>query len=443
MTDQPTPGNPLPNPLDGLPIMTVPEDAAGGDTGVDTLKPFNSSPADQHFRDVIRDDSNTALKYFNELNEPLAASLLKHYLGSDGAALGSDYVFSEQQMDRIIHAPSVQNTINHGQWIQLGDDHKWHSSDTPGQPGAVYQRGLNDEVSDAIARARADHSLYGQQQNVVVPWMNTTTEQDDQDRNDLTGTGHDVHNSLGKFHTGATGKITVTPVNPADPDGPVRYSMDYGIHVWDFEKFNHTDHADKENEFTKIKININNNIGLAHERGVGRNYQDYGTSGIRNRSGVVGADGRPIGNTDDGYKHLQAWQEGGPLTIQPWRKEPSLPDYLMAWLSEGGDVKGPGSSIGDKIAARLSDGEFVVNAASANANRPLLKAINDDPNYMMKYTHRMEQMVAAALTKVRTRSDARGEHVDQSTAVHISAYDVHEAFAKAKLWEQRRAMVDS
>ncbi|WP_225725462.1 MULTISPECIES: hypothetical protein [unclassified Nocardia] len=108
-----------------------------------------------------------------------------------------------------------------------------------------------------------------------------------------------------------------------------------------------------------------------------------------------------------------------------------------------GDVKGAGSSIGDKIPAYLSDGEFVVNAASASANRPLLKAINDDPLYMTKYVRQIEQTVAAALTKVRATPNNGGEHVDQSMTVHLSAYDVHEAFAKAKLWEQRRALTEA
>lgn len=105
-----------------------------------------------------------------------------------------------------------------------------------------------------------------------------------------------------------------------------------------------------------------------------------------------------------------------------------------------GDVKGPGSSIGDKIPAFLSHGEFVVNAASASVNRPLLKAINDDPMYMTKYVQHLEQMVAGALTKVRATPRDAGGRVDRSMTVRVSAYDVHEAFAKARLWEQRHAL---
>lgn len=42
----------------------------------------------------------------------------------------------------------------------------------------------------------------------------------------------------------------------------------------------------------------------------------------------------------------------------------------------GGRVSGPGSGTSDSIAARLSNGEYVVNAASTRANLPLLEAIN-------------------------------------------------------------------
>ncbi|WP_157172013.1 hypothetical protein [Nocardia higoensis] len=52
--------------------------------------------------------------------------------------------------------------------------------------------------------------------------------------------------------------------------------------------------------------------------------------------------------------------------------------------AEGGDVQGPGSSIGDKIPAWLSDGEFVMNARSTAVNRPFLQALNADPFFLQK-----------------------------------------------------------
>ncbi|APH72884.1 hypothetical protein [Aquibium oceanicum] len=45
-------------------------------------------------------------------------------------------------------------------------------------------------------------------------------------------------------------------------------------------------------------------------------------------------------------------------------------------LATGGYVSGPGTSTSDSIPARLSDGEYVVNAAATKRNRALLEAIN-------------------------------------------------------------------
>ncbi|MFF2555753.1 hypothetical protein ACFVUS_32415 [Nocardia sp. NPDC058058] len=153
---------------------------------------------------------------------------------------------------------------------------------------------------------------------------------------------------------------------------------------------------------------------------------------------------------------------GAPRTAEPPTRQPNIPTIpsnpvplpepqapplprAAGGSISAGDVKGPGSSIGDKIPAYLSDGEFVVKAASASVNRPLLKAINDDPLYMKKYMQQMETMVASALTKVRATPNGpqgRGQQVDRSMTVRVSTYDVHEAFAKAKLWELRHTLLD-
>lgn len=46
-------------------------------------------------------------------------------------------------------------------------------------------------------------------------------------------------------------------------------------------------------------------------------------------------------------------------------------------LADGGMVRGPGTSRSDSIPARLSNGEFVINAAATKRNRPLLESINN------------------------------------------------------------------
>lgn len=45
--------------------------------------------------------------------------------------------------------------------------------------------------------------------------------------------------------------------------------------------------------------------------------------------------------------------------------------------ASGGHISGPGNGTSDSIPAWLSNGEFVVNAAATQQNRPLLEAIND------------------------------------------------------------------
>lgn len=52
-------------------------------------------------------------------------------------------------------------------------------------------------------------------------------------------------------------------------------------------------------------------------------------------------------------------------------------------LRDGGMVTGPGTSVSDSIPALLSNGEFVVNAASTSQYLPLLKAINQGVMPMM------------------------------------------------------------
>lgn len=50
-------------------------------------------------------------------------------------------------------------------------------------------------------------------------------------------------------------------------------------------------------------------------------------------------------------------------------------------LASGGSVRGAGSGTSDSILARLSNGEYVVNARSASRYRPVLEAINSAPGF--------------------------------------------------------------
>ncbi|RZN10293.1 hypothetical protein CWO91_13960 [Bradyrhizobium genosp. SA-3] len=53
-------------------------------------------------------------------------------------------------------------------------------------------------------------------------------------------------------------------------------------------------------------------------------------------------------------------------------------DYAMPTFADGGPVAGPGGPRDDRVLARLSHGEFVVNAASTAKHRAALEMINSD-----------------------------------------------------------------
>lgn len=50
--------------------------------------------------------------------------------------------------------------------------------------------------------------------------------------------------------------------------------------------------------------------------------------------------------------------------------------FAGVFAADGGYISGPGTSTSDSIPARLSDGEFVVNAMATTKHRPLLEAVN-------------------------------------------------------------------
>jgi tape measure domain-containing protein len=52
-------------------------------------------------------------------------------------------------------------------------------------------------------------------------------------------------------------------------------------------------------------------------------------------------------------------------------------DWGGLWMANGGRVAGPGTGTSDSIAAMLSNGEYVINAASTKKFLPILSAIND------------------------------------------------------------------
>jgi len=77
--------------------------------------------------------------------------------------------------------------------------------------------------------------------------------------------------------------------------------------------------------------------------------------------------------------------------------------------ASGGQVIGPGGPTDDKISARLSDGEFVVNAASTQAAPNLVSAINDSPSFAKNLQQSLggvQTFASGGFVNARVRKDA-------------------------------------
>ncbi|MFE3795608.1 lytic transglycosylase domain-containing protein [Nocardia tengchongensis] len=104
------------------------------------------------------------------------------------------------------------------------------------------------------------------------------------------------------------------------------------------------------------------------------------------------------------------------------------------WYAAGGDVFGEGSSISDSIPAMLSNGEFVVNAQSADRHRSLLHAINTDNTRSQALTLR-QTIPAKGLVGAGV---SRGG-MDNSTTINVHTADTETGFWQAQLYQQQRA----
>ncbi|MFX0581182.1 hypothetical protein [Nocardia nepalensis] len=394
----------VPTPWRRLP--DAPDSAFFGETGINAQPRHGSSSPGIFDKTEFEFAYNFSLWWFRMQNEPLAIDVLSHYLQNTGTG----YEFSPEQMDRIIHSPWVRNVIHDGQ----KNDHT-----DPGHP--TRSRGLSDEIRAAVEQARSNPDLYGRRQEIVVPWMSTTAAGEESDQADTHGTGHDVHDALGNFHLGATGTVVV---QPPKADGSVDYEVLYNIKAWDYEKFNYlSPEAHDQLSSHPWKVDVNNTMRDAHTFGLAWDYADHGTSAQRVRSGRLDADGKGIDEYQDGYVSPAPGMTQDALIRDPTPK------------AAGGEVRGPGSSIGDKIPAWLSDGEFVMNAKSTEMNRPFLQALNQDPYFLQKLmAQRGEQRRPAGSGALGSAAPA-----GQPATVNISLSSQEDVVGRLKLlsaqWE--------
>ncbi|MGY0502175.1 hypothetical protein ACWZHB_27115 [Nocardia sp. FBN12] len=132
-------------------------------------------------------------------------------------------------------------------------------------------------------------------------------------------------------------------------------------------------------------------------------------------------------------------QSAGSITeyIQPRVADFASAVRHVAGFSGGGNVQGPGSSIGDKIPAYLSDGEFVMNARSTTVNRPFLQALNADPFFLQKM---MEQRSAQPSSG---RGYAPSAPSGQPATVNISMSSQDDVVARLKVLAQQWELMNA
>ena len=87
----------------------------------------------------------------------------------------------------------------------------------------------------------------------------------------------------------------------------------------------------------------------------------------------------------------------------------------------GGHIRGPGTSTSDSINARLSDGEFVVNAKATSENLPLLHAINDGARALPAFAEGGVFGSAPPAAAYQAERERRGERAVPSAPATASA----------------------
>jgi hypothetical protein len=92
---------------------------------------------------------------------------------------------------------------------------------------------------------------------------------------------------------------------------------------------------------------------------------------------------------------------------------------IVKQLQHGGEVHGPGTATSDSIPVRLSDGEFVVNAGSAQQAPRLLQAVNESPSLAARMNTlftREARPKRAALPSKRASEAVASEQLARITA---------------------------
>lgn len=91
----------------------------------------------------------------------------------------------------------------------------------------------------------------------------------------------------------------------------------------------------------------------------------------------------------------------------------------------GGEIHGPGTSTSDSINARLSDGEFVVNAKATSENLPLLHAINNGQRALPAFAEGGVFGTAPPAAAYQAERERQGQSAVPASAAGAAGQEVH------------------
>ncbi|MFC9994578.1 hypothetical protein [Nocardia sp. NPDC127526] len=403
---------------------------------------WGSSPKPWNERTVNQAEMRAAPMYFDGIGADLAADLFRAFLRNnrssyeigashvDEAVLGTKWARSALffGQDRRFHPAMANDPRLQPDWMTLRQQDQF-------LPGDVHDNGIQDQIDEAIRRARADPSLYGKPQQTKVPWMRTPYDANNDDN-------FRVNLALGHYHLGAVGAITVYA--PDDPDHPNGYEATFNAKIWDYYNFPWREPRPDDSDEIRKNIERNNQANELHSSGVARNFIDFGTSNTIVQRGTIGADGRAPRDfeyTVNGERFRI--QERNPDGTYKDRYDPANNGGVQRpAYAAGGSVQGPGSSIGDKIPAWLSDGEFVMNARSTSVNRPFLQALNADPFFLQTMLAQRDR-AAEARASANAGAYASAPSGNGPATVNISMSSSEDIVARLKVLSTQWELMNS
>ncbi|MFJ2666243.1 hypothetical protein ACIO14_18020 [Nocardia fluminea] len=123
----------------------------------------------------------------------------------------------------------------------------------------------------------------------------------------------------------------------------------------------------------------------------------------------------------------------------------AMVEWAAAHMATGGVVRGPGGPRDDQVPIMASNGEFVVNAASASRHIALLEAINSDS---LTISGRDAQVIAVMRDAFTVPSRAlphvvNRHHFDHSTTVNLTTNHIDSAHVRAKTLATQREVAAS